>query len=831
MSHSNDSQRPRRTRPQFTAVVLALLAGAWWAQQVSAADPHSGGFAASGTVGGGPILALTIDPGTPTTLYAGTQCSGVLKSLDGGDSWSAVNTGLADRYINALAINPATPATLYAGSWYGGVYRSLNGGSSWSAVNTGLGSTTVLTLAINPVTPTTVYAGIYNGGVYRSLNGGGSWGDGNLWPRSVSALAIDPTTPTTVYADGSGVFKSTDGAVSWQAVDFPGLPVFDPATPTTLYAAGAGGVFKSRDAGGSWRAVNTGLTNTFVRALAIDPTTPTTLYAGTDGGVFKSVNGANSWSAVNTGLTDTSVIALVINPTTPAILSAGTGTGVFRSVNGGSSWQATGLVVDAICGDGVAGCGEQCDDGNTVDGDGCDATCRREFCGDAIVQDGLGEECDDGNRNPVDGCTNDCTVCGDGVVTPPEECEGGNTSSGDDCDAQCRRPHVVGTGTQQSCTEAELNAALAERSVRFNCGPDPVTITLTSEKVITAGTTIDGGGRITLNGGGTVRIFAVSGNAGLDLRNLTIADGLSGQGGGISNAGTLTLTNCTLSGNSAGIGGGIFNVGTLTLTNCTLSGNYSANDGGGIHNSGTLTLTNCTLSGNSATYAGGGIQSHGNCHFPGICTPCGSVIITNSTFSGNSANAGAGGIDGPCPVSVANSIIAGSSGANCGFAEGIIDGGHNLQSPGASCGETIPSLDPLLDPAGLQDNGGPTQTIAPLPGSPAINAGDPDVCANPPVNGVDQRGYARPGSGHTQCSIGAYEADAVSPEPCVGDCNGTGSTTVDELITLVNIALGTVQAPACPHGVPSGAAVDVALILQAVNKALNGCGSAAPATR
>ena len=58
----------------------------------------------------------------------------------------------------------------------------------------------------------------------------------------------------------------------------------------------------------------------------------------------------------------------------------------------------------------------------------------------------------------------------------------------------------------------------------------------------------------------------------------------------------------------------------------------------------------------------------------------------------------------------------------------------------------IVGLDPLLDPAGLKDNGGPTQTIALLPGSPAINAGDPDVCANPPVNGVDQRGYARPGS-------------------------------------------------------------------------------------
>ena len=82
----------------------------------------------------------------------------------------------------------------------------------------------------------------------------------------------------------------------------------------------------------------------------------------------------------------------------------------------------------------------------------------------------------------------------------------------------------------------------------------------------------------------------------------------------------------------------------------------------------------------------------------------------------------------------------------------------------------------------------------------------------------------------TQCSIGAYEADGFSPEPCVGDCDGTGSATIDEIITLVNIALGTAQPSACPDGVPSGAQVDIALIIQAVNAALNGCGSAAAAT-
>ena len=93
------------------------------------------------------------------------------------------------------------------------------------------------------------------------------------------------------------------------------------------------------------------------------------------------------------------------------------------------------------------------------------------------------------------------------------------------------------------------------------------------------------------------------------------------------------------------------------------------------------------------------------------------------------------------------------------------------------------------------------------------------------MNSLDQRGYARPGTGHAQCSIGAFEADATLPEVCVGDCGGTATVAINDLITLVNIALGTAQPSTCPHGVPSGTEVTVVLIIQAVNNALNGGGA------
>jgi cysteine-rich repeat protein len=501
---------------------------------VSAADPDSGGAAASGGVGGAPVLALAIDPDTPTTLYAGTYCFGVFKSFDGGDSWSAVNTGLPSTSVSALGIHLTTPTTLYAAT-DDDVFKSLNGGSGWQA--TGLTDRYVPALAIDPTTPTTLYAGTNGDGLFKSLNGGSSWSAVNtgLPSGAILALAINPTTPTTLYAgtwDGGqgtgGVFRSPNAGSSWSAVNtgltsrYVSALAINPRMPTTLYAGGDG-LFQSTNGGGSWQA--TGLTDRYVSTLAINPTTPTTLYYAGGDGLFRSTNGGGSWSEVTAGLTNRDVRALAIDPTTPTTLYAGTVGGVFRSLNGGSSWEATGLA-GVMCGDGVVVCGgwEQCDDGG--ESATCDADCTLAECGDGTLNVTAGEQCDDGNRNPFDGCTNECAVCGDGMVTPPEECDGGNTPSGDDCDAQCRRPHVVGTGTPESCTEAAFEARLAERSVSFDCGPAPVTITLTSAKAIRAATTVDGGGRITLSGGGAVPVFWVyDDGAVLDVRNLTIADG------------------------------------------------------------------------------------------------------------------------------------------------------------------------------------------------------------------------------------------------------------------------------------------------------------------
>lgn len=96
----------------------------------------------------------------------------------------------------------------------------------------------------------------------------------------------------------------------------------------------------------------------------------------------------------------------------------------------------------STCGNGIREGQEACDDGNLASGDGCNALCLVESCGNGIVEGAAGETCDDGNLQSGDGCGNDCRleigrVCGDGIAFGSEQCDDGNLVSGDGCSAFC----------------------------------------------------------------------------------------------------------------------------------------------------------------------------------------------------------------------------------------------------------------------------------------------------------------------------------------------------------------------------------------------------------
>ncbi|KAI9754899.1 MAG: hypothetical protein M4579_004499 [Chaenotheca gracillima] len=109
-----------------------------------------------------------------------------------------------------------------------------------------------------------------------------------------------------------------------------------------------------------------------------------------------------------------------------------------------------------FCGDKTTQSSEECDDGNRIDGDGCTRDCKKEYCGDGVVQKGLLEECDDGNNVNGDGCDSDCKseVCGNGILQEGEQCDDGNTINGDGCDSNCNL-EVCGNGIIQEGEECD----------------------------------------------------------------------------------------------------------------------------------------------------------------------------------------------------------------------------------------------------------------------------------------------------------------------------------------------------------------------------------------
>ena len=327
------------------------------------------------------------------------------------------------------------------------------------------------------------------------------------------------------------------------------------------------------------------------------------------------------------------------------------------------------------------------------------------------------------------------------------------------------------------------------------------------------------GGSTSGNGGGLENLGTVT------LTDCTISGNSGFFGGGVFNSSTATLTDCTVSGNSAGTGGGVANLGVpneyrarATLTGCRISGNSSSNYGGGVYNYYSVgTLTGCTISGNSA-YAGGGLQESGyslatltDCTISGNSATYGGGVevdeftsesilaLTACTISGNSASSKGGGIylfevfaDGQ--VTIGDTIVAGNTAVTGRDISGAVttDQGYNLIGDGAGAGgftavgdqvgdivvqgEFINVIDPLL--ASLGDYGGPTQTMALLPGSPAIREGLLIAGLT-----TDQRGFAldspRP-------DIGAFQSNPLVVNTI---SDGAGSSAGDlSLRQAINLA-------------------------------------------
>jgi hypothetical protein len=278
---------------------------------------------------GGRVHAFAVDG---DNIFAGTE-GGVFFSSNNGASWTPRSAGLTSFRIRGLAI---IGSNLFVATYGGGVFRSSDKGISWTAVNTGLGFGGIY-VTVNALVAkgTNLFAGLDSGGVFRSSDNGATWtsvGGGGY------AFAV---SGENIFAGAYGyVMLSTDNGTSWTALN-TGLPNKDvqalAVSGSNIFAGTeGGGVFLSTNNGTSWAAVNSGLSNLVVNTLVVNGSD---VYAGTSGGMFLSINNGTTWTAINNGLGTGFSPVIYSSIVKGDNVFIGTG-GVFYSSDKGANWTA-----------------------------------------------------------------------------------------------------------------------------------------------------------------------------------------------------------------------------------------------------------------------------------------------------------------------------------------------------------------------------------------------------------------------------------------------------------------------------------------------------------
>lgn len=315
------------------------------------------------------VQTVAVDLTNPLVAYIGTWGYGVYKTTNGGDNWLTINEGLTSLDIHEIIIDPRRSDTLYVGTSSDGVFKSTNGGHNWAQASNGLPLPSMCyQLAADFLEPDTLYASIARVendrwiglGMYKSTDGGISWSPAsNGLPAGavVDTIVVDPTTQGTLYVGTygggvyNGIYRSKDSGRSWVYVS-EGLPHgawlpaigIDSKPPHTLYAGtGSGELFVSNDSGISWTGLVSGLPeNLQVNSIVIEAEAGRSIYLGTTQGVFKSTDSGLTWVSANTGISNADISSIAVQPTKPSIVYAGTyGGQIYRSRDNGRNWTLT----------------------------------------------------------------------------------------------------------------------------------------------------------------------------------------------------------------------------------------------------------------------------------------------------------------------------------------------------------------------------------------------------------------------------------------------------------------------------------------------------------
>ena len=343
---------------------------------------------------GGRVTDIAVHPDYPNIIYIGAALGGVLKSIDGGESWIPISDAVPSLSVGDIEVDPFDVNTLYLGtgesnssgdSYAGtGMYKTTDGGISWDFI--GLPeSRHIGRIVIDPFNNQRIYVAAMGSlfgtnperGVYRSLNGGDTWERVLFVSDSTGAtdVAINPQNPDIVYAAmwervrgprrrnvgglTTGIWRSIDGGDSWELLE-NGLPApsstngriglaVSPADPDYVYASMVNhpgylrGFWRSTDGGDSWESrlisPNPNEFSSFgwyFGRIWAHPTNRETVYFG-DMNMWRSTDGGARWGTI-TGAMHVDMHGLYQDPGDPSYMVAGNDGGVFISLNSGGSW-------------------------------------------------------------------------------------------------------------------------------------------------------------------------------------------------------------------------------------------------------------------------------------------------------------------------------------------------------------------------------------------------------------------------------------------------------------------------------------------------------------
>jgi photosystem II stability/assembly factor-like uncharacterized protein len=326
--------------------------------------------------------------------------------------------------VVGIAASPTDANTIYLAAAGGGVWETTDGGTTWAPLTDDQATLSMGAIALAPSDPSVIYAGTgeannagsnYGRGILVSTDGGASWtltGTSAFDRLAIAKIAVDPTDPNTAYAavndfanngrpfaEGTGIYKTTDGGTTWTSTtaslndsfDPYSDVVIDPNNPATVYMAigdvfgnpygtGGNGVYKSTDAGATWTKLGGGLPtnpNTIGRVtLAVAPSNPQVLYASISGTgqtgstafgslfrIMRSDDGGATWTDLTRSDTPNYMnfqgdydTTLIVDPTDPAVVYAGGAAGpafgeppaLIRSTDGGVTWSDLDLATGAV---------------------------------------------------------------------------------------------------------------------------------------------------------------------------------------------------------------------------------------------------------------------------------------------------------------------------------------------------------------------------------------------------------------------------------------------------------------------------------------------------